>query len=99
MAIDMNSLDIPTLVTAILAIVVAAFGVIGKAKIGEALAGLSDLSDIFVDVGNLIITISKAGEDGALSPDEWTNIKTQARHVQEQLLMLKGKYGSALGGK
>lgn len=99
MAIDMNQIDIPTLITAILTIIVAVGGVLGKQKIGEALAGLSDVADLFVDVGNLIITITKAGEDGALGPEEWTEIKTQARHIQASLLIIKGKYGSALEGK
>jgi hypothetical protein len=93
---DFSTIDIPTMVTAILTIVVAAFGIVGKAKIGQALGGLSDVADVISDVGNLIITITKSGADNTLTPEEWTDIKTQARHIQEQILMIKGKYGSAL---
>lgn len=97
--VDVGTIDIPTLVTAILAIVVAVGGALGKQKIGQAIAGLSDVADLIVDVGQLIITISKAGEDGTLTPEEWTTIKEQAREIQAELLMVKGKYGSALVGK
>jgi hypothetical protein len=94
--VDISTIDIPTMVTAILTLVVAVGGVLGKAKIGEALTGLSDVADVIVDVGQLMITISKAGEDGALTPEEWTSIKEQAREIQKELQAIQGKYGSIL---
>jgi len=47
-------------------------------------------------VGQLMITISKAGEDGALSPEEWTKIKEDARDIQAHLQAIAGKFGNAL---
>jgi hypothetical protein len=96
MAIDITAMDIPTLVTALLTIVVTVGGVLGKSYIAKALSGLALVADILVDVGELIICISKAGEDGALSPEEWTEIKTHAREIQAKLLAIQGKFGSIL---
>ena len=94
---DITTIDIPSTITAILTIIVAVGGVLGKAYIGKALTGLALIADILVDVGQLIITISKAGEDGALSPAEWTAIKEQAREIETHLIAIQGKFGTILG--
>ena len=93
---DISAIDIPNAVTAILTIIVAVGGVLGKTYISKALAGLADVADLLVEVGQLIITISKAGEDSTLSPEEWTAIKEQAREIQEDLLRIQGKFGTVL---
>lgn len=93
---DISTVDIPGTITAILAIVVAAGGVVGKTYLSKAMSGLSLVADVLVDVGQLIITISKAGEDGQLSPEEWTSIKEQARDIQAHLLNIQGKLGTIM---
>lgn len=85
------------MVTAILTIIVAVGGVLGKTYIGKALEGVALVADILVDVGDLMITISKAGEDGALSPEEWTKIKEHARAIEAHLVAIQGKFGTILG--
>ncbi len=93
---DISTVDVPGAVSAILAIMIAAGGVIGKTYIGKALAGLSLVADVLVDVGQLMITIAKAGEDGKLTEGEWTQIKEQARDIQAHLQAIQGKFGSVL---
>ncbi|MCK9570252.1 hypothetical protein M0R72_15005 [Candidatus Pacearchaeota archaeon] len=93
---DISTIDVPTAITAILTIVVTIGGVLGKTYISKALAGLADVADLLVEIGQLMITISKAGEDGALSPEEWASIKEQAREIQADLLRIQGKFGTAL---
>jgi hypothetical protein len=93
---DISTIDIPTAVTAIFVLATTVGGVIGKRYISQALDGLAYVADLMVDVGQLLITIAKAGEDGALSPEEWTSIKEQARDIQANLLQLKGKFGSLM---
>lgn len=93
---DISTIDVPGLITALMAIVVTVGGVVGKRYIGEALAGLADVADLLVEVGQLIISISKAGEDGTLSPEEWTTIKEHAREIQADLLRIQGKFGNVL---
>ncbi len=93
---DISTIDVPSAVTAILTIIVAVGGILGKTYISQALTGLADVADLLVEVGQLIITITKAGEDGALSPEEWTTIKDQAREIQEDLLRIQGKFGTIL---
>ena len=93
---DISTVDIPGTITAILAIVVAAGGVVGKTYLSKAMSGLSLVADVLVDVGQLIITISKAGEDGQLSTEEWTSIKEQARDIQAHLLNIQGKLGTIM---
>jgi len=95
---DISTIDIPTLATAILTIIVTIGGVLGKTYISKALSGvttaacgLSEVATLLVSVGQLLITISKAGEDGKLSEEEWTAIKEQARVIQADLLVLQGK--------
>jgi hypothetical protein len=94
---DITTIDIPSTVTAILTIIVAVGGILGKTYISKALAGVALLADILVDVGQLMIIISKAGEDGALSPEEWTAIKEQAREIEQTLIAIQGKFGTILG--
>ena len=94
---DISSIDIPSAVTAILTILVAVGGILGKTYISKALGGLSLVADILVDVGQLMITISKAGEDGKLDEAEWTKIKEQARDIQAHLIAIQGKLGTVLG--
>ena len=65
---DVSTIDIPSAITAILTIAVAVGGIAGRTYIGKALEGVALVADILVDVGNLLIIISKAGEDGNLSP-------------------------------
>jgi hypothetical protein len=93
---DISAVDVPGSVTAILTIAVAAGGVLGKAYLSKAFEGLSLMADVLVDVGQLMITISKAGEDSKLSPEEWTQIKEQARDIQAHLLAMQGKFGTIL---
>ena len=93
---DISTIDIPTAVTAIFVLITTIGGVLGKKYVSQALEGLGYVADVLVDVGQLMITISKAGEDGALSPEEWTSIKEQAREIQAELLQLKGKFGSIM---
>jgi hypothetical protein len=93
---NITAIDIPNAVTAILTIIIAVGGVLGKSYITKALSGLACVADILLDVGELIICISKAGEDGALSPEEWTEIKTHAREIQASLQAIQGKFGSIL---
>lgn len=93
---DISTIDIPGTVTAIFAIVVAIGGIVGKTYISKALEGLSLVADILVDVGQLMITISKAGEDGTLTPEEWTKIKEEARDIQAHLQAIAGKFGNVL---
>jgi hypothetical protein len=93
---DISTVDVPGAVSAIMAIAIAAGGVVGKAYIGKALEGLSMVADVLVDVGQLMITIAKAGEDGKLSEEEWTQIKEQARDIQAHLLAMQGKFGTIL---
>ena len=95
---DISTIDIPTTITALLTIIVAVGGALGKSYVGKALGGISTLAEglgqvstILVNVGQLLITISKAGADGVLSPEEWTAIKDQARAIQADLLILQGK--------
>lgn len=94
---DISTIDIPTVVTALFAIIASVGGVLGKTYIGKALSGITTLANglgqvsaVLVSVGQLMITISKAGADGTLSPDEWTTIKDQARAIQADLLKLQG---------
>lgn len=94
---DISAIDVPGLVTAILTVVVAVGGVLGKTYISKALAGVALVADILVDVGDLMVTIAKAGEDGALSPEEWTTIKEQAREINAHLIAIQGKFGTILG--
>lgn len=94
---DITTIDIPSMVTAILTIIVAVGGILGKTYIGKALEGVALVADILVDVGDLLITISKAGEDGALSSEEWTKIKEQARAIEAHLVAIQGKFGTILG--
>ncbi len=94
---DIGAVDVPGTVSAILAIAVAAGGVLGKTYISKALEGLSLVADVLVDVGQLMITIAKAGEDGKLTEEEWTQIKEQARDIQAHLLTMQGKFGTILG--
>jgi len=94
---DISQIDIPSAITALLTILVAVFGIVGKTYLGKAMGGLALIADVLVDVGQLIITITKAGEDGALSPEEWTKIKEQARDIQAHLLAIQGKLGTVLG--
>ena len=93
---DAVQIDIPTTVTAILSILVAVVGIAGKVYVGKALEGLALIADVFVDVGQLMITISKAGADGVLSPEEWIQIKDQARDIQGHLQAIAGKFGTLL---
>jgi hypothetical protein len=90
---DQLNIDVPTATTAILTLVMAVGGILVQKWKGSLLTLLSDFADLLVDIANLLITISKAGEDGQLTADEWTNIKTQAREIQEDLLRLQGKLG------
>ena len=94
---DVSTIDIPITITAILTIAVAVGGIAGRTYIGKALEGVALVADILVDVGNLLITISKAGEDGNLSPEEWTKIKEQARAIEAHLVAIQGKFGTILG--
>lgn len=94
---DISAIDVPGLMTAILTVVVAVGGVLGKTYISKALAGVALVADILVDVGDLMVTIAKAGEDGALSPGEWTTIKEQAREIEAHLIAIQGKFGTILG--
>jgi adenylate kinase len=94
---DITTIDIPSTVTAILTIIVAVGGVLGKTYVGKALEGLALVADILVDVGDLMVTIAKAGEDGALSPEEWASIKEKAREIQTHLIAIQGKFGTILG--
>ena len=94
---DISAVDVPGSVTAILTIAVAAGGVLGKAYLSKALEGLSLVADVLVDVGQLMITIAKAGEDGKLTEAEWTQIKEQARDIQAHLQAIQGKFGTILG--
>ena len=93
---DISTIDIPSAVTALLTILAAVGGVLGKTYISKTLAGLALMADALVDVGQLMINIAKAGEDGALSPEEWTSIKEQAREIQGHLLNIQGKFGMIL---
>ena len=93
---DLSTIDIPSAVTAILTILVAVGGILGKTYISKALGGLSLVADVMVDVGQLMISISKAGADGTLTPEEWTSIKEQARDIQAHLQAIQGKFGSVL---
>jgi hypothetical protein len=93
---DISTIDIPGTITAILAIVVTIGGIAGKTYISKALEGLSLVADVMVDVGQLMITISKAGEDGTLTADEWTKIKEDARSIQSHLTAIAGKFGTVL---
>ena len=93
---DISTIDIPTAVTAIFVLITTIGGVLGKKHVSHALEGLAYVADLMVDVGQLLITIAKAGEDGTLSPEEWTSIKEQARDIQANLLQLKGKFGSLM---
>ena len=95
---DISGIDIPTMATAILTLIVTIGGVLGKTYIGKALSGIttaacgmSEVAGVLVAVGQLMITISKAGEDNNLTPEEWTTIKEQARAIQADLLVLQGK--------
>ena len=95
---DISTIDIPTAVTALFAIVASVGGVLGKTYISKALGGITTLADsigqvsaVLVSVGQLLITISKAGADGVLSPEEWVTIKDQARVIQADLFVLQGK--------
>jgi hypothetical protein len=94
--VDISTIDIPSAITALLTVLVAVGGVLGKTYIGKALDGLALVADILVDVGQLMITISKAGADGTLSPEEWTAIKDQAREIQAELQAIAGKFGNTL---
>lgn len=94
---DITTIDIPSMVTAILTIIVAVGGILGKTYIGKALEGVALVADILVDVGDLLITISKAGEDGTLSSEEWTKIKEKARAIEAHLVAIQGKFGTILG--
>ncbi len=91
---DTSTIDIPTAVTAILTIIVAIGGVLANKFKGDIIGVLMDIADLLVEVGQLIITITKAGEDNQLSTEEWTAIKEQAREIQEDLLRLQGRVGS-----
>lgn len=93
---DISTVDVPGTVSAILAIAVAAGGILGKTYISKALEGLSLVADVLVDVGQLMITIAKAGEDGKLTEEEWTQIKEQARDIQAHLQAMQGKFGTIL---
>ena len=94
--VDISTIDVPGTRTAIFAIIVTVGGIAGRSYINKALEGLSLVADVMVDVGQLMITISKAGEDGALSPEEWTKIKEDARDIQAHLQAIAGKFGNAL---
>lgn len=94
---DISSIDVPGTITAILAIVMAVGGIVGRSYFNKALGGLSLVADVLVDVGQLMITISKAGEDGTLTPEEWTCIKEEARDIQAHLTAIAGKFGTVLG--
>ena len=94
---DITTIDIPSTVTAILTIIVAVGGVLGKTYVGKALEGLALVADIQVDVGQLIITISKAGADNELSPEEWATIKEQAKEIEKHLIAIQGKFGTIRG--
>jgi hypothetical protein len=94
---DISQIDIPGTVTAIMAIVVAIGGIAGRAYVNKALDGISLVADVLVDVGQLMIVISKAGEDGVLTPEEWTCIKEEAREIQAHITAIAGKFGSLLG--
>lgn len=85
------------MITAILTIIVAVGGVLGKTYLSKALEGLALVADILVELGQLLIIISKSGEDGALSPEEWGLIKEQAKEVEKHLIAIQGKFGSILG--
>jgi hypothetical protein len=93
---DLSTIDIPSALTALLTILVAVGGIAGKTYIGKALDGVSLVADVLVDVGQLMITISKAGADGTLSPEEWTTIKNEAREIQAELQAIAGKFGTVL---
>lgn len=91
---DFSTIDVPSAVTAILTIVMAVGGVVGKQYLGKALAGLAEIADLLVEVGQLLITISKAGEDNQLTAEEWTAVKERAREIHVALLRIQGKFGS-----
>ena len=94
--VDISTIDIPSAVTAILTILVAVGGILGKTYISKALSGLALVADVLVDVGQLMITISKAGADGTLTAEEWTCIKDEARDIQAHLNAIAGKFGTIL---
>jgi hypothetical protein len=93
---DLSNIDIPSMVTALLTILVAVGGILGKTYISKALGGLALVADVLVDVSGLMIAISKAGADGTLTPEEWTLIKEDAREVQAHLIAIQGKFGTIL---
>ena len=90
---DVSSISWPETITSVLAIVIAIGGVIGKKYLGKALGGVAAIADLLTEFSELLVLISKAGEDGNLTEEEWTKIKEQARELDKCVTLIKGKFG------
>lgn len=90
---DATTINWPETITAIIAIVMSVGGVIGKKYLGKALGGVAAIADLLTEFSELLVLISKAGEDGNLTEEEWTKIKEQARELDKCVTLIKGKFG------
>ena len=82
---DPTIVDIPTLISSIVAIVVAVGGVAGRNYIKKAIENTLIIAMIVEDVADLIKTVAMAGEDEKLTPEEWTSIREKANNLKKAI--------------
>jgi len=92
-SMDVSTINWPETITVALMILGSVGGVIGKKYLGKALGGVSAIADMLTEFSELLVLISKAGEDENLTTEEWTKIKTQAKELNRCMTLIKGKFG------
>ena len=99
MAIDFGGIDIATLVTYVLVIIVIVGGVVGKMyinranemirQIAEAMYGMSAA---FTEVGELMTAISDGMKDDKLTPEEWSRIQKEYADLTQYFAQCEGVF-------
>jgi hypothetical protein len=99
MTIDLGGIDIPTLVTYGLGIIVIVGGVVGKIYINRANDMISQIADAmygmsaaFTEVGELMTAISDGMKDDKLTPEEWSRIQKEYADLTQYFAQCEGVF-------
>lgn len=99
MTIDFGGIDIPTLVTYVLGIIVIVGGVAGKMYINRAndmirqiAESMYGMSAAFTEVGELMTAISEGMSDGTLTSDEWSRIQKEYADLTQYFAKCEGVF-------
>jgi glycine cleavage system regulatory protein len=91
--VDVSTIDFPTVLTAIMALIISVGGVVVLTGRSKAVAAVSGIVKILGSVADLLVSITDAQADGTFTKEELAVISGKAQAIEVQIADLRADLG------